>query len=242
MFDEKNEDCLENLNDGSLEKFADKGFNKLKSVTPHIPLGIVSPDELIKIAEIAKKYNAVLRITSSQTISLSGLSEDDRDLVRSELEFLNRKKRKRNSEEQFVLKSFQSVKTCRGKEFCRRGKQNALTLGLKIDNIFYGTNLPSKLRVAVSGCPFSCSEPIIRDIGIVGTNNGYNFFVGGNASTKPRFGILFKENLTENCVLEYINAIVNFLIKYNSKKRLGEIIDIIGLDEFEKEIQNEITK
>ena len=38
------------------------------SITPQIPGGYITPENLIKIGEVAKKYNASLKVTSAQKI------------------------------------------------------------------------------------------------------------------------------------------------------------------------------
>src|SRR5665811_2553991 len=56
------------------------------AIAPHIPGGIVYPETLIKIADIAEKYGAaVLKITSAQRIAIVGLKEEDLDAAWGEL-------------------------------------------------------------------------------------------------------------------------------------------------------------
>ncbi|MGL5329849.1 MAG: NAD(P)/FAD-dependent oxidoreductase, partial [Peptostreptococcaceae bacterium] len=42
---------------GNLQKI--KNGKKTYAITPHIPGGFITPDNLIKIGEVAKKYNGV---------------------------------------------------------------------------------------------------------------------------------------------------------------------------------------
>jgi len=51
---------------------------------------------------------------------------------------------------------------------------------LKLDAKNYGPELPSKMKIGVSGCLNSCAESIIKDIGVVGTK-GWRITVGGSA-------------------------------------------------------------
>ena len=50
------------------------------AITPHIPGGFISADKLIKIGEVAKKYNGVLKMTSGQRIMITNLKEEDLEI------------------------------------------------------------------------------------------------------------------------------------------------------------------
>ena len=45
---------------GNLQKI--RNGRRTFAITPHIPGGFILPDDLIKIGEVAKKYNGVLKI------------------------------------------------------------------------------------------------------------------------------------------------------------------------------------
>ena len=51
------------------------------SITPQIPGGYITPENLIKIGEVAKKYNASLKVTSAQKICIGNLKEEDIDII-----------------------------------------------------------------------------------------------------------------------------------------------------------------
>ena len=55
------------------------------SITPQIPGGYITPENLIKIGEVAKKYNASLKVTSAQKICIGNLKEEDIDTIWEEL-------------------------------------------------------------------------------------------------------------------------------------------------------------
>ena len=57
--------------------------------------------------------------------------------------------------------------------------------------------MPSKLKMAVSGCPNSCAEPAIKDIGVMGTARGYTLMVGGSAAATPRLAEVVAKELSE---------------------------------------------
>jgi NAD(P)H-nitrite reductase large subunit len=198
------------------------------AIAPHLPGGIVDPDTLIKIGEVAKKYGAAaLKATSAQRIAIVGLKEEDLDNVWADLGI---------KPGAAIGLCVRSIKFCPGTTFCKQGKQDAVSLGLKLDEKYHGMQMPSKLKIGVSGCPNSCAEPAIKDIGLMGTAKGYNLMVGGSAAAMPRLAQVVAKDLSEDDALEIVDRILNFYKNSGTKKRLGKFIEDMGLDEFKKQV------
>lgn len=198
------------------------------AIAPHLPGGIVDPDTLIKIGEVAKKYGAAaLKATSAQRIAIVGLKEEDLDNVWADLGI---------KPGAAIGLCVRSIKFCPGTTFCKQGKQDAVSLGLKLDEKYHGMQMPSKLKIGVSGCPNSCAEPAIKDIGLMGTAKGYNLMVGGSAAAMPRLAQVVAKDLSEDDALEIVDRILNFYKNSGTKKRLGKFIEDMGLDEFKKNV------
>jgi NAD(P)H-nitrite reductase large subunit len=198
------------------------------AIAPHLPGGIVDPDTLIKIGEVAKKYGAAaLKMTSAQRIAIVGLKEEDLDNVWADLGI---------KPGAAIGLCVRSVKFCPGTTFCKQGKQDAVGLGLKLDEKYHGMPMPSKLKIGVSGCPNSCAEPAIKDIGVMGTAKGYTLMVGGSAAAVPRLAEVVAKELSEDQVLEAIDRILAYYKNSGTKKRLGKFIEATGLDEFKSQV------
>ncbi len=198
------------------------------AIAPHIPGGIVYPETLRKIADIAEKYGAAaLKITSAQRIAIVGLKEEDLDAAWGELNL---------KPGAAIGLCVRSVKICPGTTFCKRGKQDSVGLGLKLDEKYHGMPLPSKFKMGVSGCQNSCSEPMIKDIGLMGTPKGFTLSVGGSAGPRPRLGSVVAKDLTEEQALDLVEKIINFYKNYPKPRRIGEVIDEIGLEKFKAEV------
>ena len=194
------------------------------AIAPHLPGGIVDPTTLRRIADVAEKYGAsALKMTSAQRIAIVGLKEEDLDNVWAELDI---------KPGAAIGLCVRSVKFCPGTTFCKQGKQDAVSLGLKLDEKYHGMSMPSKLKMAVSGCPNSCAEPAIKDIGVMGTARGYTLMVGGSAAASPRLAEVVAKELSEEEVLEAIEKIINFYKSSGTKKRLGKFIEDTGLENF----------
>lgn len=199
------------------------------AIAPHIPCGVVTPDTLRRLADVAEKYNAAaLKITSAARIAIVGIKEEDVDNIWSDLGM---------SPGAGVGLCVRSVKACPGTTFCKRGIQDSLSMGMKLDGIYHGMELPSKLKLGISGCPNQCAETCIKDIGLVGMKNGWKLLVGGNGGAKPRLAVELMNNISDEEAVSAIDRIIVFY-KENGKKnqRIGGMIEDMGLEEFKAKI------
>ena len=138
---------------------------KTYAVAPHVPCGIVSPETLRLIADVSEKYGAqALKITSAARIAIIGIEEEDIDSVWQEL----------GMEQGYAVGlCVRSIKACPGTTFCKKGKQDSLSFGLKLDGKYHGMDLPGKFKLGVSGCANACADcrrwrgrPACRRLGI----------------------------------------------------------------------------
>ena len=198
------------------------------AIAPHLPAGLVSSDQLRKIADIADKYNvAAIKVTAAQRIAIVGLKEDDIDKAWDDLGM---------KPGAAIGLCVRSVKTCPGTTFCKKGFRDSVSIGLKLDDRYHGMDMPNKLKMGVSGCPNSCADNHTRDIGIMGTPKGWTVFVGGKGGTVPRLGNKLAINISDDKVLDLVDEIVSLYSKNATKERLGTYIDKIGFDEFKSMI------
>ena len=199
------------------------------AVAPHIPCGVVQPETLRKLADVAEKYNAAaLKITSAARIAVVGIDEKDVDSIWSELGM---------SPGFAVGLCVRSVKACPGATFCKRGIQDSLSVGLRLDEKYHGLELPGKFKIGVSGCPNQCAETCIKDIGLVGMKNGWRLLVGGNGGGKPRLSRELTRDLSTEQALELIEKIIEYY-KDNGKphQRLGAMLEKMDFDEFKSAV------
>jgi len=199
------------------------------AVAPHIPCGVVSPDTLRKLADVAEKYNvAALKITSAARIAMVGLKEEDVDNVWADLGM---------SPGAAIGLCVRSVKACPGTAFCKRGQQDSLGLGLKLDEKYHGLEVPGKCKFGVSGCVNQCAETCIKDIGLVGFPKGWRMLVGGNGGARPRLSQELARDLTTENALTLVDKVIAYY-KANAapRQRMGDMIDKIGFDTFAKAV------
>ncbi|HMM22883.1 MAG TPA: NAD(P)/FAD-dependent oxidoreductase [Selenomonadales bacterium] len=203
---------------------------KTYAVAPHIPGGIIlDVNVLRKIADVAEKYGAqALKLTSAQRIAIVGIEEEKVDAVWEELGM---------PKGAAIGLCVRSIKICPATHFCRMAQQDAVTLGLELDKRYHGLSLPSKFKMAVSGCMNSCSEPAIKDLGLMGTPKGYTVLIGGNAGIRPRLGDVLAENVSQAEVLPLAEKIIAYYqTNAKSYERMGKMIDRLGLEKVKQDI------
>lgn len=172
------------------------------SVIPQMKGGVTNPDQLIRLGEVAKKYNVPLvKVTGSQRIGLYGIKKEDLPKVWADLGM--------RSASAYGKKT-RSVKSCVGKEFCRFGTQYTTKLGIRLESTFEYIDTPHKFKMGVSGCPRSCVESGVKDFGVIGVENGFQIFIGGNGGTEVKAATLLTTVPTEDDVIKLCGAMMQY--------------------------------
>ena len=153
------------------------------SVVPQMKGGVTSPAQLRRIAEVAEKYDVpMVKLTGGQRIDLLGVRKEDLPGVWADLDMPSG---------YAYGKSFRTVKTCVGSDFCRFGLGDSTALGIAIEERYQGLESPGKMKLAVAGCPRNCSEALCKDLGVVAVEGGrWEVYVGGAAGAHIRKGDL----------------------------------------------------
>ena len=196
------------------------------SVVPRMFGGLCTANDLRAIADVSDKYQVPeMKVTGGQRIDLFGVKKEDLPAMWKDL-----------SDAGFVSghaygKALRTVKTCAGKTWCRFGTQNSTGLGVKLEELTWGSWMPHKFKLAVSGCPRNCAEATIKDFGVVCVDSGYELHIGGNGGIKVRVTDLLCKVDTEEEVLEYCGA---FTQKYREEahylERTAPWVERVGFD------------
>src|SRR3546814_19516905 len=72
----------------------------------------------------------------------------------------------------------------------------------------WGSWMPHKFKIAVSGCPRNCAEATIKDIGVICVDSGYELHIGGNGGIHLRGTDLLCKVETEQEALDYCAAFI----------------------------------
>ena len=173
------------------------------SVIPRMWGGITSPKELRAIADVADKFQVpMVKMTGGQRIDLLGVKKEELPAVWKDLNAAGM------ISGGAYGKSLRTVKTCVGKEWCRFGTQDSTSMGVRLEKLTWGSWMPHKFKMAVSGCPRNCAEATIKDFGIVAVESGWELHVGGNGGVRVRPTELLCKVKTEDEVVEYCCAFI----------------------------------
>jgi nitrite reductase (NADH) large subunit len=177
------------------------------SVVPRIAGGEITPDKLLVIAQVAKKYGLYTKITGGQRIDLFGAQVNQlpaiwRELIAAGFESGHA-----------YGKSLRTVKSCVGSTWCRYGVQDSVGFAIELENRYKGLRSPHKLKFAVSGCTRECAEAQSKDVGIIATEKGWNLYVCGNGGMKPRHADLLASDLDRATLIRYIDRFLMFYVR-----------------------------
>ncbi len=146
------------------------------SVVPRMWGGITTPQELRAIADAADKFKVpTVKVTGGQRIDLLGVKGEDLPHIWADLN------RAGMVSGHAYSKGLRTVKTCVGTDHCRFGTQDSTGLGIKLEQMLWGSWTPHKVKLAVSGCPRNCAEATCKDVGVICVDSGYQVSVAGAA-------------------------------------------------------------
>ncbi|WP_078924982.1 nitrite reductase large subunit NirB [Vibrio cincinnatiensis] len=177
------------------------------SVVPRVAGGEITPDKLIVLGEVAKRYDLYTKITGGQRVDLFGaqmeqLPEIWQTLINAGFETGHA-----------YGKSLRTVKSCVGSTWCRYGVDDSVGLAIELEHRYKGLRAPHKLKFAVSGCTRECAEAQSKDIGVIATEKGWNLYVCGNGGMRPRHGDLFAVDLSKDELVVLIDRVLMFYVR-----------------------------
>lgn len=194
------------------------------AIVPKIHAGLLTPELLEKIAEVARKYNIpIIKITSAQRIALVGINPEDVEAIWSDL----------GMEVGYAVgDAIHYIQACPGTGSCRLGQRDSLGLADKLDKAIEPLTIPAKTKIGISGCPLSCGEGAIRDIGLFGKKaTGWTLSIGGNSGLNARFGDVIAKDLDDDAAVDLVVRLLKFYQENaKSKERLYRFVPRIGVD------------
>ena len=206
-----NEYILENqhagLQDTNDRFLANMQNNGTFSVVPRMAGGEVTPDGLITVGSIAKKYKLYTKITGGQRVDLFGATLDQLPAIWKELIDAG------FESGHAYGKSLRTVKSCVGSSWCRYGVQDSVGQAIDLENRYKGLRSPHKIKMAVSGCTRECAEAQSKDVGVIATEKGWNLYVCGNGGMNPRHADLFASDIDTETLVKYVDRLLMFYVR-----------------------------
>jgi nitrite reductase (NADH) large subunit len=198
------------------------------SVIPRIYGGVTSADELMRIAQVAVKYNVpMVKLTGGQRIDLLGIRKNDLPNVWRDLGMPSG---------HAYTKAFRTCKSCVGTDFCRYGVGDSIELAQKIERRFQGVESPHKMKLATAGCPRNCSEAYVKDLGAVAIEGGkWEIYIGGAAGSSVRKGDLLCTVDSQDDVLLYMGRFMQYYREHGKYlERSYGFVERVGIETLRK--------
>ncbi|MCY8939679.1 nitrite reductase [Peribacillus frigoritolerans] len=182
------------------------------------------------------------KLTSKQLVTISKYMNEDEELELTTfqqlyIEILEDKK-------EDIIEEFQSVglacypvgnfiKSLRTCNFCKGEEEEGMPVAKELNRRIAGKAVPFTLKVAYTGCPIGCGEPMLSDIGVMKIRDHYNLYVGGKAKGKDaEVGSLLKENLTPEELYETVEKIIAIYSQMGKKREtFYKFLKRIGRDQ-----------
>jgi ferredoxin-nitrite reductase len=156
----------------------------------HVPVGRLMADDLFEFARLAEVYgDGEVRLTVEQNVILAGISSDRLEAFLSDPLL-----------DKFTISPghlTRSLVSCTGSKFCNfaliETKQRAWAMVKELEGEL---DIPDHVRIHWSGCPNSCGQPQVADIGLIGTKarkngemvEGVDILMGGKVGKDARLG------------------------------------------------------
>ncbi|WP_234191888.1 nitrite reductase large subunit NirB [Pseudacidovorax sp. NFM-22] len=177
------------------------------SVVPRMPGGEVTPDGLIAVGQVAKKYGLYTKVTGGARVDMFGARLEQLPLIWEELIAAG------FESGHAYGKSLRTVKSCVGSTWCRYGVQDSVGLAVELENRYKGLRAPHKIKFGVSGCTRECAEAQGKDVGVIATDKGWNLYVCGNGGMKPRHAELIASDLSKPQLIALIDRFLMFYVR-----------------------------
>ena len=192
----------------------------LNYVGVSVPVGQLTPKQLIKIADLTDMYGTgEIRLTIWQNLLIPNISEADIPGVTKALVKMGLDWKPSNVKTGFIA--------CTGSQYCKFAssdtKGNALELMKYLDKRH---ELDEPINVHLTGCPHSCAQHYMGDIGLLATKvkhggesvEGYHIFVGGGFGKTQKIGRQVFHGLT----FEQVRKTLDMMFSAFKKNRLEQ--------------------
>jgi nitrite reductase (NADH) large subunit len=208
------------------------------SVVPRMWGGITNAAELRAIADAADKYDVpTVKVTGGQRIDLLGVKGEDLPFIWADLN------RAGLVSGHAYSKGLRTVKTCVGTDHCRFGTQDSTGLGIKLEQILWGSWTPHKVKLAVSGCPRNCAEATCKDVGVICVDSGFQIGVAGAAGMDLKETERLADVPTEREAIDLTVAFIQ-LYRENAKylDRPYKWVAKVGLDWVKERVVDDLDE
>jgi ferredoxin-nitrite reductase len=160
-----------------------RGFNYVGATCP---VGQITPRQLTRLAELAELYGSgEVRLTVWQNFIIPNVPDAFVPTLKRALEKIGLPVKQSNIAS--------GVIACTGNSYCKYAQANTKAHALAlIKHLEKKLELDQPVNIHVTGCPNSCAQHYMGDIGLLGTKvrgeDGYHVFIGGGFGKNQAVG------------------------------------------------------
>ena len=195
------------------------------SLGVNLDYGFMSPDDMIKLAELAKKHNVgEMMCTTAKKISFYNVAEADVNPLWDDI-LATFGDRVRNPKGKIIV--------CPGQGRCKFAMPGfeGHALADEIVKITQAHNA-GKIKVGVATCPRCCSMAQVRGVAVYASAKGWTVAVGGDGGSKPATGTTVASGLSDEEALAVVDKIYTYIEeKKNGNERTNRLIARLGIDD-----------
>ncbi|MEO0801590.1 MAG: ferredoxin--nitrite reductase [Cyanobacteria bacterium J06642_2] len=182
----------------------------LNYVGLHVPVGRLQAEDMFELSRLADVYGSgEIRLTVEQNAIVSNIPDSRLQAFLSEPLL-----------QQFSTKPAplsRALVSCTGAQFCNfaliETKQRAIALAREVEA---GLELPRPVRIHWTGCPNSCGQPQVADIGLLGTKTrkdgqtveAVDIYMGGKVGKDAQLGSRVQRNVPCDDLKDVLTALL----------------------------------
>lgn len=191
--------------------------------------GVFTPEQFAKLGQAAQECAVFrLKLTTRQTV-VAVLPAENIPALLKKLRGIGLRVSPHKG-------AIRAVKACSGNAaLCPRSLADALDLGIKLQDQYLGIEVPRDLKIAVSGCPRGCTEPLSAGFGIMARGAGiYDIYLGGRGGgKKPVHGRLLAGKVSTESVFKLLDYVIErYRALAHPKESIASTVNRLGIDPF----------
>jgi len=163
----------------------------------NVPVGRMFAEDMLDLARIAEVYGSgEIRLTVEQNLIIPNVESENLELLQAE-PLLSKFRLAPAPLTRYLV-------SCTGSQFCNfalaETKNRALSIAKELEREL---DLPNPVRIHWTGCPNSCGQPQVADIGLMGTKvrkngqtvEGVDLYMGGKVGKEAQLGTCVRKGI-----------------------------------------------
>lgn len=188
----------------------------LNYVGAAVPVGQITPRQMLRIADLADSYGTgEIRLTVWQNFIIPNVADAFVPTLKRALEKIGLPAKQSNIAS--------GVIACTGNSYCKFAQSNTKAHALEVTKYLEKRlHLDQPVNIHITGCPNSCAQHYMGDIGCLGTKvrgeDGYHIFVGGGFGKNQALGRQLYSGVTAKELPQNIEKILRGYITHRQGK------------------------